>query len=107
METIAHDYQAYVNKCEESSNFKLEEEEYEVVKEVVKGFQYKEISDILSKEFWHLNNLKKKIYKKLGINNSVELVWYMWFVNAKRNFDIEEIRKHGAELFYGDLPLAA
>lgn len=50
--------------------------ELDVVKLSCQGLQYKEIADRLGIKDQTVGTIKKNIFKKLGINNSVELVLY-------------------------------
>lgn len=50
--------------------------EAEIISLCVKGFQAKEIADTLGVSIGTVNTHKNNIYKKLGINNSIELVSY-------------------------------
>ena len=56
----------------------ITEREIEVIKELVSGKRPKEIADILNISYYTIVTHKKNIYKKLGINHSVELAQYAY-----------------------------
>lgn len=74
--------------------------EYQVAHEVAKGHTPVEIADLLKKSVWTIKAQIRDIHKKLGINNNVELTLFLLCDRSKRNFDLNEIRKHGIELFF-------
>ena len=78
--------------------------EYEVANEYCKGLADKEVADNLSKSLWTVKTQKRTIYRKLGISKDTELVLYMLCQRLHRNFDLNEIRRHGCYLpYYGDV----
>lgn len=54
----------------------ITEREVDVIKELVSGKRPKEIADILNISYYTIVTHKKNIYKKLGINHSIELAQY-------------------------------
>lgn len=54
----------------------ITEREIDVIKELVSGKRPKEIADSLSISYYTVVTHKKNIYKKLGINHSIELAQY-------------------------------
>jgi len=54
----------------------ITEREIDVIKELVSGKRPKEIADILNISYYTIVTHKKNIYKKLGINHSIELAQY-------------------------------
>ena len=54
----------------------ITEREVEVIRELVSGKRPKEIADILNISYYTIVTHKKNIYKKLGINHSIELAQY-------------------------------
>lgn len=82
---------------------KLSECEYMVAKEISKGHTPDEIADILHKSVWTIKAQIRDIHRKLSINNNVELTLYLICERLKVNFDLNEIRKHGLELFFSIL----
>lgn len=52
------------------------ERELDIIRLSCQGLQYKEIADKLGIKFKTVNNIKNTIFKKLGINSTVELVIY-------------------------------
>lgn len=54
----------------------ITEREIEVIKELVAGRRPKEIADVLNISYYTIITHKKNIYKKLGINHSLELAQY-------------------------------
>ena len=67
-----------------------------VANEYCKGLADKEVADNLSKSVW-------TIKRKLGISKDTELLLYMICNKMKRNFDLNELRKHGLELLFSVL----
>lgn len=100
MEIIPQDYQTYVKNCKASSNIILTEKEFQVADISHRGFLDKEVADILRKSVQTVNFQLKTIKRRLGIDKNVELTWYMYFVALRKNFDINEIRKHGVAVFF-------
>lgn len=56
----------------------ITEREIEVIKELVSGKRPKEIVDILNISYHTIITHKKNVYKKLGINHSIELMQYAY-----------------------------
>lgn len=54
----------------------ITDREIDVIKELVSGKRPKEIADILNISYYTIVTHKKNIYKKLGINHSIELAQY-------------------------------
>lgn len=54
----------------------ITEREIDVIRELVSGKRPKEIADILNISYYTIVTHKKNIYKKLGINHSIELAQY-------------------------------
>ena len=54
----------------------ITEREVEVIRELVSGKRPKEIADVLNISYFTIITHKKNIYKKLGINHSIELAQY-------------------------------
>lgn len=54
----------------------ITEREVEVIRELVSGKRPKEIADVLNISYYTIITHKKNIYKKLGINHSIELAQY-------------------------------
>lgn len=54
----------------------ITEREVDVIRELVSGKRPKEIADILNISYYTIVTHKKNIYKKLGINHSIELAQY-------------------------------
>lgn len=100
MEIISQDYQTYVENCKASSNIVLTEKEFQVADISHRGFLDKEVADILRKSVQTVNFQLKTIKRRLGIDKNVELTWYMQLVALRKNFDLNEIRKHGVEVFF-------
>lgn len=100
MEIIPQNYQTYVENCKASSNIILTEKEFQVADISHRGFLDKEVADILRKSVQTVNFQLKTIKRRLGIDKNVELTWYMHFVALRKNFDLNEIRKHGVEVFF-------
>lgn len=100
MEIIPQDYQMYVENCKASSNIVLTEKEFQVADISHRGFLDKEVADILRKSVQTVSFQLKQVKKRLGIDKNVELTWYMYFVALRKNFDINEIRKHGVAVFF-------
>lgn len=100
MEIIPQDYQTYVENCKASSNIILTEKEFEVADLSHRGLFDKEVAEILQKAVQTVSFQLKKGKKRLGINKNVELNWYMQYVAFRKNFDINEIRKHGVAVFF-------
>lgn len=74
-----------------------------VANEYCKGLADKEVADNLSKSVWTIKTQKRTIYRKLGISKDTELLLYMICNKMKRNFDLNELRKHGLELLFSTL----
>lgn len=74
-----------------------------VANEYCKGLADKEVADNLSKSVWTIKTQKRTIYRKLGISKDTELLLYMICNRMKRNFDLNELRKHGLELLFSVL----
>ena len=74
-----------------------------VAQEYCKGLADKEVADNLGKSVWTIRTQKRTIYKKLGISKDTEPLLYMICDRLKRNFDLNEIRKHGLELLFSSL----
>ena len=74
-----------------------------VANEYCKGLADKEVADNLSKSVWTIKTQKRTIYRKLGISKDTELLLYMICNKMKRNFDLNELRKHGLELLFSVL----
>ena len=74
-----------------------------VSNEYCKGLADKEVADNLSKSVWTIKTQKRTIYRKLGISKDTELLLYMICNKMKRNFDLNELRKHGLELLFSTL----
>lgn len=100
MEIIPQNYQTYVENCKASSNIILTEKEFQVADISHRGFLDKEVADILRKSVQTVNFQLKTIKRRLGIDKNVELTWYMQLVALRKNFDLNEIRKHGVEVFF-------
>ena len=66
-------------------NVKLTKREMQIAELCAKGIINKEIADILGVSQRTVETHKNNIYKKLGINNTIELVRYM-----QRVFDKEK-----------------
>lgn len=77
-----------------------------VANEYCKGLADKEVADNLEKSVWTVKTQKRTIYRKLGISKDTELLLYMICDRLKRNFDLNELRKHGLELLFSVLFLA-
>lgn len=77
-----------------------------VANEYCKGLADKEVADNLSKSVWTVKTQKRTIYRKLGISKDTELLLYMICARLKRNFDLNELRKHGLELLFSILFIA-
>ena len=60
-------------RCETGS---ITEREVDIIKELVSGKRPKEIADALNISYFTVVTHKKNIYKKLGINHSLELAQY-------------------------------
>ncbi len=54
----------------------ITEREIDVIRELVSGKRPKEIADILNISYYTIVTHKKNIYRKLGINHSIELAQY-------------------------------
>lgn len=100
MEIIPQDYQTYVENCKASSNIILKECEYKAANISYRGFLDKEVANILHKSVHTISFQLKKAKIKLGITKNVELTWYMQCVELRKNFDLNEIRKHGVAVFF-------
>lgn len=74
-----------------------------VANEYCKGLADKEVANNLSKSVWTIKTQKRAIYRKLGISKDTELLLYMICDRLKRNFDLNELRKHGLELLFSIL----
>ncbi len=74
-----------------------------VAEEYCKGLADKEVADNLNKSVWTTKAQKKSIYRKLGISKDTELLLYMICMKLQRDFDLQEIRKHGLELLFSAL----
>lgn len=74
-----------------------------VANEYCKGLADKEVADNLNKSVWTIKTQKRTIYRKLGISKDTELLLYMICEKLKRNFDLNELRKHGLELLFSTL----
>lgn len=74
-----------------------------VANEYCKGLADKEVADNLEKSVWTVKTQKRTIYRKLGISKDTELLLYMICARLKRNFDLNELRKHGLELLFSIL----
>lgn len=74
-----------------------------VANEYCKGLADKEVANNLSKSVWTIKTQKRTIYRKLGISKDTELLLYMICDRLKRNFDLNELRKHGLELLFSIL----
>ena len=74
-----------------------------VANECCKGLADKEVADNLSKSVWTIKTQKRTIYRKLGISKDTELLLYMICDRLKRNFDLNELRKHGLEFLFSIL----
>ena len=74
-----------------------------VANEYCKGLADKEVADNLSKSVWTIKTQKRTIYRKLGISKDTELLLYMICGRLKRNFDLNELRKHGLEFLFSIL----
>ena len=74
-----------------------------VTNEYCKGLADKEVANNLSKSVWTIKTQKRTIYRKLGISKDTELLLYMICDRLKRNFDLNELRKHGLELLFSIL----
>ena len=71
--------------------------------EYCKGLADKEVADNLNKSVWTVKTQKRTIYRKLGISKDTELLLYMICDKLKRDFDLNELRKHGLELLFSIL----
>lgn len=100
MEIISQDYETYVENCKASSNIILSECEYQAANVSHRGYLDKEVADILRKSVQTISSQLKTAKQRLGINKNVELTWYMQCVAFRKNFDINEIRKHGVAVFF-------
>ena len=74
-----------------------------VANEYCKGLADKEVADNLNKSVWTVKTQKRTIYRKLGISKDTELLLYMICDKLKRDFDLNELRKHGLELLFSIL----
>lgn len=74
-----------------------------VANEYCNGLADKEVANNLSKSVWTIKTQKRTIYRKLGISKDTELLLYMICDRLKRNFDLNELRKHGLELLFSIL----
>ena len=74
-----------------------------VTNEYCKGLADKEVANNLSKSVWTIKTQKRTIYRKLGISKDTELLLYMICDRLKRNFDLNELRKHGLEFLFSIL----
>lgn len=74
-----------------------------VANEYCKGLADKEVANNLSKSVWTTRRRRRTIYRKLGISKDTELLLYMICDRLKRNFDLNELRKHGLELLFSIL----
>lgn len=81
----------------------LSEREHYVAEQYCKGLADKEVADTLDRSEWTIKAQKRDIYRKLGISKDTELVLYLFCEKLKIDFDINEIRKHGLELFFSAL----
>ena len=81
----------------------LSDRELLVAEQYCKGLTDKEVANLMDRSEWTIKAQKRDIYKKLGISKDTELVLYMFCSKLKVNFDIQEIRKHGLELFFSIL----
>lgn len=61
------------NNCETGG---ITEREIDIIKELVSGKRPKEIVDILNISYHTVITHKRNVYKKLGINHSIELMQY-------------------------------
>ena len=74
-----------------------------VANEYCKGLADKDVADNLNKSVWTVKTQKRTIYRKLGISKDTELLLYMICDKLKRDFDLNELRKHGLELLFSIL----
>ncbi len=65
-----------ISNNENCSTGSITEREIDVIKELVSGKRPKEIADSLNISYYTVVTHKKNIYKKLGINHSLELAQY-------------------------------
>jgi len=81
----------------------LSDREQLVAEQYCKGLTDKEVADVLGRSEWTIRAQKRDIYRKLGISKDTKLVLYLFCEKLKINFDLQEIRKHGLELFFSIL----
>ena len=81
----------------------LTEREHLVAEQYCKGLADKEVAIVLHRSEWTIKAQKRDIYKKLGISKDTELVLYMLCEKMRVDFDLNEIRKHGLEIFFAIL----
>lgn len=81
----------------------LSDREQLVAEQYCKGLTDKEVAGVLGRSEWTIRAQKRDIYRKLGISKDTELVLYLFCEKLKINFDLQEIRKHGLELFFSIL----
>lgn len=65
-----------ISSKEDCMTGSITEREIDVIKELVSGKRPKEIADVLNISYYTIVTHKKNIYKKLGINHSIELAQY-------------------------------
>lgn len=77
-----------------------------VAEEYCKGLADKEVASNLCKSLWTVKTQKRAIYRKLGISKDTELLLYMICDRLNRDFDLQEIRKHGLSILFALAMLA-
>lgn len=77
-----------------------------VAEEYCKGLADKEVAYNLCKSVWTIRAQKKTIYRKLGISKDTELLLYMICDRLHRDFDLQEIRRHGLSILFALAMLA-
>ena len=73
----------------------LSETEKIVAEQYCHGLMDGEIAEALKKPVWTIRTHKKRIYKKLGIATTHELVLYMVAVFVGKKWDAKEVRRMG------------
>lgn len=77
-----------------------------VAEEYCKGLADKEVASNLCKSLWTVKTQKRAIYRKLGISKDTELLLYMICDRLHRDFDLQEIRRHGLSILFALAMLA-
>lgn len=78
----------------------LSPSEMRIAEEVCKCLNENEVGDNLFLSPYTVRVHKYRIYKKLGINKEIELLYYMLCRKMGVKFDIKEVHKRGLSLLF-------